>query len=119
MGLDISPGNFHMAYGSFNQFRRLLARTVDMELNAMEGFGGMTSWPESEVEPLVHFLNHSDCDGEISWQFCADIANRLKVLKPAFDEVASGFNGYFATRYEALVEAFEIASEEHTDMEFM
>lgn len=38
------------------------------------------SWKCYESDPLSKLLNHSDCDGDLKWRECSDIADRLTEL---------------------------------------
>lgn len=83
MGLRIKPGDACWSYSGFNDFRRLLAREEGIDLDAMEGFGGLRGVPAgtrtwAEVEsPLVPLLNHSDCEGYLSADDCEQMLPRL------------------------------------------
>jgi len=80
MGLDTSHDAWHGSYGGFNQFRRELAKAAGIDLNSMYGFKGTIKWETLEPRPLHHLLNHSDCDGEIAWEVCKDLADDLTSL---------------------------------------
>jgi len=43
-------------------------------------------WEVLTNDPVYILINHSDCDGEIRWEDCAEIAKRLT-------EIADKFNG--------------------------
>jgi hypothetical protein len=80
MGLNTTHGAWDGPYSSFNNFRRWLSKIEGFDLDNMEGFGGEHKpWDEihSDLKPL---LDHSDCDGEISWQDCKKIADILKII---------------------------------------
>jgi hypothetical protein len=53
------------SYFGFHEFRTAWAQLLGFDLDEMQGFGGTQPWT---TEPLQCFFNHSDCDGEISWQ---------------------------------------------------
>jgi len=85
MGLDFSTDGipYHedfshrerasFTYGVFGYFRRRLAAPLGITLYEMEGFGGDVSWEPFKDAPLYPLLNHSDCDGRLSWQDCAQV----------------------------------------------
>ncbi|AWN03857.1 hypothetical protein PBI_PEREGRIN_17 [Rhodococcus phage Peregrin] len=84
MGIDI--GQAHWAYGSFHRFRTRLAEAEGIDLNQMEGFQrpigecARNSWTNDAGEDITilrPFLDHSDCDGELSWQECEQVVDRL------------------------------------------
>ena len=98
MGLDTTHDCWHGGYGSFNQFRRMLAERAELPpLDRMEGFAGLDgiSWSDYEDEPLCALLNHSDCDGKIEWRFLGPLAVRLRELdRPSAalrDELGDGW----------------------------
>ena len=39
-------------------------------------------WDSLKPDPIHVLINHSDCDGEISWEVCEPLAKRLKELMP-------------------------------------
>lgn len=80
MGLDTSHDCGHFSYSGFHAFRQWLARRVGINLDEMQGFGGQTSWPDKDDEPLVILLNHSDAEGEIAVEDLRPLAKRLRVL---------------------------------------
>lgn len=70
----------YWSYGGFNAFRERLAKEIGIDLRLMDGFCG----PDKEGvlwgtvnDYIVPFLNHSDCDGNLSPDQCRDIYIRL------------------------------------------
>jgi hypothetical protein len=63
-------------YGGFARFRERLAEFEGFSLSEMKGFGGERDWGDvaTELKPL---LNHSDCDGEMTPDECAQVVPRL------------------------------------------
>ena len=59
------------SYGWFNMFREALAESVGVNLNEMQGYGGMKTWDD---EPYAELFNHSDCDGKLWWDECEELA---------------------------------------------
>ena len=82
MGLDTTHNCWHGAYSAFHRWRTMIAESVAITLGNMEGFGGEMRWPSKEIEPLVVLLDHSDCEGEIAWQDCGPLADRLEQILP-------------------------------------
>jgi hypothetical protein len=81
MGLDFSHTDARWSYSGFHEFRRRLARELGIDLDKMDGFvdrNGL-SW-DKIIDPIKPFLNHSDCDGELSVRECRMVALRLRVL---------------------------------------
>jgi hypothetical protein len=67
-------------YGSFGDFRRRIGTIICLPLYEMEGFGGVRNWDEWRDHPLYPLMNHSDCDGEITWIDCARIFPALEMI---------------------------------------
>lgn len=85
MGLDFSHGSAHWAYSGFMRFWEMLAREEGFELREMQGYHGDRAWDtvQTDLEPL---LNHSDCDGELTPQECAQVAPRLREILAKWKE---------------------------------
>ena len=79
MGIDFSHCDAHWAYSGFNRFRARLAKQIGINLDSMIGFGGNHSW-ESVSDPIKPFLNHSDCDGNLTVDECWAVAPRIQQL---------------------------------------
>lgn len=77
MGLDFSHTTAQWSYTGFNSFRRAIALFEGFDLDDMKGFGGDRDWATvtTDLEP---FLNHSDCDGQLTPDECRRIAPRLR-----------------------------------------
>lgn len=103
MGLDVSHNAFSGGYIRFNQFRQTLAwcnggsfsphwkRNFDgsitryhdnspVELNDCER--DKFYYNSTPKGGLFCLLSHSDCDGEITWKMCRNVADDLKDLIP-------------------------------------
>ena len=87
MGLCLFPGDddttspdICWSYTGFHEFRQRLARAEGFVLSEMHGFDG-DERPWSDVTTTLEpFLNHSDCDGELSATGCAAILPRLEEI---------------------------------------
>lgn len=73
------------SYGGFMRFRERLAEEVGIPLREMSGYSapgsrkpGWREWPHPNQEPLVPLLDHSDCEGRLTGEECADIESRLR-----------------------------------------
>lgn len=66
-------------FTAFHQFRRRLAREAAIDLDAMEGFGGMRPWKDvsDQIAPL---LEMGDVDGSVGVGECPTVARRLREL---------------------------------------
>jgi hypothetical protein len=132
MGLDCSHGAFSGAYSAFNRLRQEVAwviggsfpphylRNLDGSL-ALDKHGNAQRDTERDEQffyidsetygradnpGLWEFLCHSDCDGEISPEMCAKVADELEALLP---KVRIGEGGGHILRgggYRAVLQRF-------------
>lgn len=128
MGIDFRhdnrPDGHHCpqwAYGGFNRFRTRLAASEGFILDEMQGFSngnyfsddyvpGTRSWDEitTALKPL---LNHSDCDGELTPEECAQVAPRLREVAAGWPEDGVAMVDAFDYRGAlALAECMEICA---------
>lgn len=81
MGLDTSHDAWHGPYSSFNQFRKWLGEKIGINIYEYEGYGDKgtkeLSTIDHDIQPL---LDHSDCDGELTWEQCKRVAKGLKLI---------------------------------------
>jgi hypothetical protein len=109
MGLDTSHDCWHGPYSAFMRWRVELAEAAGIPLLLMEGFyssssqelwfldgldetrqntilrllkGAPISWDILKHDAVHELLHHSDCDGEIKWEVCGDMADSLEELLP-------------------------------------
>lgn len=96
MGLDTSHDCWHGPYSAFTRWRNALAVAADWQIENVDGYmlpknidwnqiteeNIMGQWDHMPEDPLVIIQAHSDCDGEIPWQFCGPLADRLEQLLP-------------------------------------
>lgn len=87
MGIDFSHSNASWAYSGFMRFRSRLAQAEGFDLEQMDGFQRaweparpMRSWDEITT-PLKPLLEHSDCDGELTPEECAQVEPRLREVR--------------------------------------
>jgi hypothetical protein len=79
MGLDFRESNAQWSYGGFNSFRRRLATQIGINLDDMQCFGGTIPW-KTVKDPIVPFLNHSNCEGTMTPEAMKKVAPRIKAL---------------------------------------
>jgi len=84
MGVDLT-GGAHWGYIGFHNYRYKLAKEIDIDLELMEGYGGDMSW-DNISSPLKYFLNHSDCEGIISYKICSKIYPVLEYIVSQWEE---------------------------------
>lgn len=112
MGIDFSHGDATWAYSGFNRARTRLAAVIGLNLDNMVGFGGNQEWPDANVNPLVHLLDHSDCDGELTVQQCKSVAPALRKA------VASWPDDYDKQMFIRLAEGMEEAATANEPLQF-
>jgi hypothetical protein len=65
--------------------RDRLANDIGIRLCEMQGFGGNKSW-DSFKDPIIPFLDHSDCEGEIDSNTCGILSKRILELVENWDD---------------------------------
>ncbi len=102
MGVEI--GSAHWAYSGFMRFRKKLAEAEGFDLLTMDGYegafgstsGSPRPWADADgknVTVLRPLLDHSDCDGEMTWQECEQVVDRVSeiveawALRPSLDPI--------------------------------
>jgi hypothetical protein len=123
MGLDMSVGEIgHRigSYGYFSRYRKEIFKFFhDQDLDKMEGFALPTSGEDTlgtdnslrfkdlKSKELLPFINHSDCDGDLTPQECAecipDLERYLEYLKKLENKEGTD---YFIQTTEQLLEMF-------------
>ena len=71
--------DFKWSYGSFYSFRIKLASEIRMNLVDMDGFAGDIPFSNYD-DDIIPFLNHCDCEGNLSVEDCKKVAPRLREL---------------------------------------
>lgn len=97
MGLDCSHDAFHGTYSAFNSFRHMVGKAIggsypphsEPNLDSDSWYGPEGSEPEDNPGISI-FLSHSDCDGSISPEDCALVAEDLEKILPQMDSYGSG-----------------------------
>lgn len=143
MGLHISHGCWQGAYSAFSVWRTKIAEVAGFPpLCLMQGFWmlGETGdpikylpdwmqdqisgslpikWEPYQSDPLVILLHHSDCDGEIAWQDCLAIAQRLEEiihLLPAEDD--PGHIGNWNNKTQKFIDGLKLAHSNEENVVF-
>lgn len=116
MGVDI--GGAHWAYGGFARFREEIAAIEGVKLRDMYGFGGWSNPDCKQIPwdtvntPLKPLLDHSDCDGELTPEECAEVYPRLEQLISRLNDP------YDREQAALLVAAMKQAIEDNEPLEF-
>lgn len=67
-------------------------------------------WECLKPSPLYELLNHSDCDGEIAWENCGQIADELEKLLPLLpDENNGGHIGNWKDKTTEFITGLRLA----------
>ncbi len=90
MGLNCTHGAFDGAYSAFNRFRQAVAQAAggsfpphdDPSLDHGSWFVEGDDYSQETHKGLWLFLNHSDCDGDLSPRECELVAQDLSFLMP-------------------------------------
>lgn len=76
-------------------------------------------WDALKPDPLHQLLHHSDCDGEIAWEDCKDIADRLEEINESMpDEPTFGHIGNYRTKTATFIEGLRLAHDSKENLEF-
>lgn len=121
MGLDTTHDCWHGAYSAFNRWRTALCEVAGYgDLSQRDGFGGEIPWPTTESDVLIELLYHSDCDGDLKWEICGDLADRLEQLLPALEKKGDGGGhvGYYAEKTRRFIAGLRLAHEARENVEF-
>jgi hypothetical protein len=144
MGLDTSHDCWHGAYSAFNRWRDQLAEaagytghksasgtgyTPDIDWGDIESTIGHDlngKWPAIPVrpsgkpDPLIILLAHSDCGGELHWEFCGALADRLEELLPELDKLEddNGHIGNWREKTEQFIAGLREAHKAKENVEF-
>jgi len=85
MGLDFIGSDVHFSYSGFHFFRIELAKSIGIDLEKMEGFGGNISF-DTVNDGIKDFLNHSDCDGYLNPSQMKQIIPRLREIVNTWED---------------------------------
>lgn len=122
MGIDFSHCTAQWSYFGFHHFRKRLAKDIGIELVEMAGFTERgvegLAWPDAEDEPVVHLLNHSDADGELSPEQCAAVVPRLREIASAWPVTGNHDVDYDRTNALLLAEGMELVASKGESLEF-
>lgn len=132
--VDGNLSGAHWSYSGFNEFRHRLAEAAGINLKKMEGFveldkaaiineKGWEAYREAVKEefargkipwstiddPLKPFLNHSDCEGELTPAECATVGPRIKELVSQWpDKITLEINPEFRKQRPEYPERMEM-----------
>ena len=112
MGLDIrcNCGAIDFRAGSYSGYvlwRKALAKIIDVDLDIMKGYGGVMPWGEDT--PFLELLYHSDCDGILTPDECAELLDDFELWR---EVVEKEFDEYYLELYDKWEEAVRHSTED-------
>lgn len=120
MGLDTSHDCWHGAYSAFMRWRKALCEVAGYgDIMEHDGFSPpYKPWPSDDV--LVELLAHSDCEGDLKWEICGDLADRLAQLLPALERKGDGGGriGGYAEKTLQFIDGLRAAHAAQENVEF-
>lgn len=104
MGLNTTHDAFHGAYSAFNRFRQEVVRAMggsypphnDRTLDDRWVYYDSAQYNHETHPGLFEFIEHSDCEGEISPEMCVKVADDLEALLPKIEALGSETHGHLA-----------------------
>lgn len=115
MGLNTSHGAYNGPYSSFNEYRREVAKIVGINLYNMVGYGWLIEWGKV-TDNVKILLAHSDCNGEISYEDCKLLSDRLKELLIKVPDKKEPFSLY--NFIDQFIKGCDIAYSEKENLRF-
>lgn len=130
MGLDVGKARF--AYGGFHQFRKALARAESLDLSQMVGYCpvpglpdenvGLRQWRSADTN-LRPLLDHSDCDGVMTWVECARVEPRLSEILDSWssgwiESRLDGYHEFYIDQGRLLAESMRECVATRTELRF-
>lgn len=123
MGLFCSHNAFHRSYGTFNRLRQIIAKAVDgsfpphedRKLNDDFWYWG-DGFSKNTHPGLFIFMQHSDCDGEISPNDCIKVAKDLEALCPKIEQY--DINNNYISLIKMFVKGCLLAAKNNESLTF-
>ena len=96
MGIDFSHCEAHWSYSGFNLFRRKIASIV-METEQLidDLYGDKMIYRYMINEPVYSFIDHSDCDGELT-------PEELRQIIPQLEDAVNKLEDEDGDKYRGL-----------------
>lgn len=144
MGLDTTHDAWHGSYNAFSRWRDGLARAAGywvLDVVEERQFAGARAsarpmiildwghldtddqlqgtWGTEPDDALVYLIAHSDCDGALSPERCARLADRLEELLPLLPtEPDSGHIGDWGQKTQMFIDGARRAAAANEHLEF-
>lgn len=119
MGLDTSHDYWSGGYVSYFRWRLALARAAGFKMREDPMFGEVWE-PGPKGDVLNDLLQHSDCEGKISWKLCGPIATRLEALLPALAKLGDGGGriGNYEEKTKQFIKGLRDAASKKENVEY-
>ena len=75
-------------------------------------------WGVLRPDALHILLNHSDSDGEIAWEDCGPLADRLAELLSSLDGDGGGHIGNYRDKTRAFIDGLRLAAQKRENVDF-
>lgn len=76
-------------------------------------------WESLKEDKLHILLYHSDCDGDIDWEDCSELADSLEKLIPLLpEENIGGHIGFWREKTQTFVDGLRLAAERKENLDF-
>ena len=94
MGIAFSHGNASWSYSGFMTFRTKIVNTIGLPGGLSEAYND-GSYKFLINDPIYAFINHSDCDGDLS-------VEELKVVAPRLEEIIESWETNHIHNYDII-----------------
>lgn len=118
--LDLMEGHieYWITREEFDEIDRTLkyprSEAVTAGMSILRAMIGVESiqWKALRDDPIVHLLNHSDCDGHIDVEHLAPLADRLEELLPILETYGDGKGhiGNYADKTREFIDGLRLAA---------
>ena len=112
MGIAFSHGDASWSYSGFMAFRTKIVNTIGLPGDLSEAYNdGFYKFLIND--PIYAFINHSDCDGELS-------VEELEIIIPRLEEIINMWetDNYNKPHGLALLEGMKAAWDQDEPLEF-
>lgn len=76
------------------------------------------SWDSLKPDPIHELLYHSDCEGQIEWEKCKDMADSLEKVIPLMEGEAPGHIGNWKKKTQNFVDGLRLAYKNKENVRF-
>lgn len=127
MGVRVDYDCYSGSCSTFNSFRKTIAKSLGFNLEDMKGFFsnykgfnnyvlGIVEWDTLPNDDFYILLKHSDCDGDISYEDCKKLLQRMLEYKQKY--VSYVDNYYLEEMYQKWIDGLSEAISNKHGVEF-